>query len=834
MQVNGATVLAPKLYLAPGNVALSGGTIAAKDVSLAGSSVTNSGTISGSNSLSLLARNGDITNTGTLAGGSVSLVAQNGSIINSATLNDYLVNGGNQGQLGSVGTITASGAASLSASNDITFNGGRLSSGGDLSMLAGNSLTLGAATVRQATAVKGANVSSAFSQTQNYTSSISAGGNAVLAALGGDLKSAGATIDSTGNMVLSAAKSLDLGSVTDSTSHDISGSKSGFLTHSRFTDTGSLSVERGSNVTSGGTLTGLSGGDMSLKGLIGAQGDVTLSAGGTLTLEATKTQSEASASHHVAGISLSSQGAQGTLGYGMRDDRSSSSSTVWTPSVLASLGGSVALNAGKALTIDGSALSAANDLTLSGSSVSLLAKENSQTQSMAHKDKTIGQSIGLSPSSVVGQVVNSALAASKQENGVLGVLGGLQTAVGEAGAYPSGAWKNDIIGVQASVGFSTSKTASQQSQTTLQGSSASAGGTLAMVARGDNVADAQNGAISVTAGQLSGKDVVLAASKDITLQSGVEKGEKEGSSSSFGVSVGAVASVGAGPKGAHAGASVTASVGGSTQHSQSDSTTHVVTTVNGTNSVTIVTPGTTTLNGASVSGGHIEVKTGNLVIRSPQDTAHYKSNATSGGASITVPTPGAGLGPAGGGASMAHTSITDEYRSTGKDQSGLDAGEDGVDVEVSGNTHLTGGVISSTAEAARNHFNTGSLTAESLDNISRWSGTSVSVGDRYSKDEAPSDVLKTATFAVGHEDHSESSVTQSVITGTIDVQSSSTIGYYSTDLAGANGHLDNDFDARKLNTTLQIQTAAQTLAESAVEVGAAAYDKYRQENSLTS
>ncbi|WP_264784343.1 hemagglutinin repeat-containing protein, partial [Asaia siamensis] len=104
-----------------------------------------------------------------------------------------------------------------------------------------------------------------------------------------------------------------------------------------------------------------------------------------------------------------------------------------------SLGGSVALNAGKALTIDGSALSAANDLTLSGSSVSLLAKENSQTQSTAHKEKSIGASIGPSPGSMIGQAVNGALAASKQENGVLGVLGGLQTAVGEAGAYPSGA-----------------------------------------------------------------------------------------------------------------------------------------------------------------------------------------------------------------------------------------------------------------------------------------------------------------------------------------------------------------------------------------------------------
>lgn len=511
----------------------------------------------------------------------------------------------------------------------------------------------------------------------------------------------------------------------------------------------------------------------------------------------------------------------------MRDDRSSSSSTVWTPSVLASLGGNVALNAGEALTIDGSALSAANDVTLSGSSISLLAKENSLTQSMAHKEKSIGASIGLSLGSMIGMAVNGGLAASKRENGVLGALGGIQTAVGEAGAYPSGAWKNDLIGVQASVGFSTSKTALQQSQTTLQGSSANAGGTLAMVARGDNAADAQNGALSATAASLSGKDVVLAASKDITLQSGVEKSETKGSSSSFGASVGVGAHIGAGSKGADAGVSVTASVGGSQQHSQSDSTTHVATTVTGTNSVTLLTPGTTTLNGAVISGGHIGMQTGNLVITSPQDTAHYDSHATSGGVSISVPVMG--VGQTGGGASMAHSSITDEYRSTGKAQSGVYAGAGGLDVEVSGNTHLTGGVISSTAEADRNHFSTGSLTAESLENISRWSGTGVSAGGGYSKGEASSDVLKTGAFAVGHEDHNESSVTQSVITGNIDVQSGSTTGHYSTDLAGANGHLDNDFDAEKLNTTLRIQTAGQALAESAVEIGAAAYDRYQRD-----
>ncbi len=818
VQVNGATVLAPKLYLAPGNVALSGGTIAAKDVSLAGSSVTNSGTISGSNSLSILARNGDITNTGTLAGGSVSLVAQNGSIINSATLNDYLVNGGNQGQLGSVGTITASGAASLSASNDITFNGGRLSSGGDLSMLAGNSLTLGAATVRQATAVKGANVSSAFSQTQNYTSSISAGGNAVLAALGGDLKSAGATIDSTGNMVLSAAKSLDLGSVTDSTSHDISGSKSGFLTHSRFTDTGSLSIERGSNVTSGGTLTGLSGGDMSLKGLIGAQGDVTLSAGGTLTLEATKTQSEASASHHVAGISLSSQGAQGTLGYGMRDDRSSSSSTVWTPSVLASLGGSVALNAGKALTIDGSALSAANDLTLSGSSVSLLAKENSQTQSMAHKEKSIGASIGLSPTSIVGQVVNTGLAASQTSgsgSGTLAALNAMQGAAIIATSIIKGgdAVAGNIVGVRQSIGSSSLHQSSTQTQTQAVGTTLNAGNTLSVVARGDNVADAQNGSLSATASSLSGKDVVLAASKDITLQAGWDTTHSESDMKSKSTSVGLDIGVGVGGYSA----SLSASFGKQTQHVVSDSATAVNTTVNGAQSVTIASPGSVTLNGATVTAPRLDLAAGSLNITSPQNTSDYRSTASQSGGQLSL-----GYKTGIGGSGLNQT-VTDHFATTGSTLSGLYAGENGIGVDVAGQTSLTAGVIDSKADAAKNHFNTGSLVANSVTNVSQWKATQTGMSMSLGTDMLGSTMgilgavgtnLASGASGMmgGGRTHDETSESQSAISGNVTVNAGSITGHYITDVSKANAALENAFDAKKLSNQLQAQRLGSQLA----------------------
>ncbi|RUT26015.1 hypothetical protein C0V97_08475, partial [Asaia sp. W19] len=410
----------------------------------------------------------------------------------------------------------------------------------------------------------------------------------------------------------------------------------------------------------------MSGGDMSLKGLIGAQGDASLSAGGTLTLIAAKTQNEASASHHVAGISLSSQGAQGTLGYGMRDDRSSSSSTVWTPSVLASLGGSVALNAGKALTIDGSALSAANDLTLSGSSVSLLAKENSQTQSMAHKEKSIGARIGLSPTSIVGQVVNTGLAASQTSGSGSGTLAALNAMQGAAIIVTSiirggDAVAGNIVGVRQSIGSSSLHQSSTETRTEAVGSALKAGNTLSVVARGDNAADAQNGSLSATASSLSGKDVVLAASKDITLQAGWDTTHSEGDMKSKSTSVGLDIGVGVGGYSA----SLSASFGKQTQHVVSDSATAVNTTVNGAQSVTIASPGSVTLNGATVTAPRLDLAAGSLNITSPQNTSDYRSTASQSGGQLSL-----GYKTGIGGSGLNQT-VTDHFATTGSTLSGL-------------------------------------------------------------------------------------------------------------------------------------------------------------------
>ncbi|MGO2958021.1 MAG: beta strand repeat-containing protein [Acetobacter sp.] len=110
-EVNGIAVLVPKLYLTPGHEALTGASISAKNVSITGGTITNSGSITAQDSLSLTTTSGDLTNTGSLSGGTVSLTAQDGSILNSDTLTTYLVGGGSTQQLASVGTITATGAA---------------------------------------------------------------------------------------------------------------------------------------------------------------------------------------------------------------------------------------------------------------------------------------------------------------------------------------------------------------------------------------------------------------------------------------------------------------------------------------------------------------------------------------------------------------------------------------------------------------------------------------------------------------------------------------------------------------------------------------------------
>ncbi|OUI99282.1 hemagglutinin repeat-containing protein [Acetobacter cibinongensis] len=193
----------------------------------------------------------------------------------------------------------------------------------------------------------------------------------------------------------------------------------------------------------------------------------------------------------------------------------------------------------------------------------------------------------------------------------------------------------------------------------------------------------------------------MSASKDISLDAGWNKTNSQSTSSSKSFSVGANANVGT----SGAGVSISASGSMSHTHTEAESATAVDTTVTATEGITIVAPGTTTLNGAEVSGKNIVLNTGNLLITSPVNTASYEKEAYGGSVGVTIPVWGAAMG--GASVSLNYEKITDRYASTGERLSGVYAGSGGLDVVVQGDTVLKAGVLDSEAPSSLNRFSTG-------------------------------------------------------------------------------------------------------------------------------
>ena len=134
----------------------------------------------------------------------------------------------------------------------------------------------------------------------------------------------------------------------------------------------------------------------------------------------------------------------------------------------------------------------------------------------------------------------------------------------------------------------------------------------------------------------------------------------------------------------------------------------------------------TTLKGAIVGGNTViaDIGTnpdtgGNLKLESEQDSASYKSkqNSISGGTSYTF-----GAGGFGGSLSVGKQKVNSTYDSV-IEQTAIQAGNGGFDINVAGNTHLKGAVIDSTLAAQQqgnNSLTTQTLTSENIKNIGEW------------------------------------------------------------------------------------------------------------------
>lgn len=147
------------------------------------------------------------------------------------------------------------------------------------------------------------------------------------------------------------------------------------------------------------------------------------------------------------------------------------------------------------------------------------------------------------------------------------------------------------------------------------------------------------------------------------------------------------------------------------------------------------------------------------MIESRQDSQQYDSKQIQGGVSAGVSVIGSGSYASVNG-SLNQGKLNYAQVET---QSGLHAGEAGLTVNVTGNTHLTGAIVDSQASQEKNRFTTGSLTSENIENHSE--AKVESVGGGLSTDPTQNIVngLATGLSALGNINKQDSSTTYSAV-----------------------------------------------------------------------
>ncbi|WP_230585764.1 hemagglutinin repeat-containing protein, partial [Gallibacterium anatis] len=172
------------------------------------------------------------------------------------------------------------------------------------------------------------------------------------------------------------------------------------------------------------------------------------------------------------------------------------------------------------------------------------------------------------------------------------------------------------------------------------------------------------------------------------------------------------------------------------------------------------------LKGAVVTGNKVAVGVGNnFIIESRQDSQQYESKQTQAGVSAVVAIYGSGSNASVNG-SLTQGKLNYAQVAT---QSGLHAGEAGLTVNVAGNTHLKGGIVDSQATAEKNHFTTGSLTAENIENYSEANVESMGGGLSTDPTQNIANGFVAGLSALGNINKQDSTTTHSAIGSNINL-----------------------------------------------------------------
>ncbi|ATM85663.1 hemagglutinin repeat-containing protein [Yersinia frederiksenii] len=480
-------------------------------------------------------------------------------------------------------------------------------------------------------------------------------------------------------------------------------------------------------------------------------------------------------------------------------------------STVGSVLGNVNMTAGEDLTVKGSDVLAGKDISLTGKNVAILAAENQSNQTHSVEQKSSGLTLALS--GAVGSALNTAVTtakdASEESNGRLAALQGVKAALGGAQAVQAGrlveAQGGDtasMFGVSASLGSQKSSSQQHQEQTSVTGSTLTAGNNLTINATGDGH-PANSGDIVVQGSQLkAGGDTTLDAARDVLLLSAANTQKTDGSNSSSGGSVG----VSVGLNGTSSGLSIFANANKGQGNEHGNSTTWTETQIDTGGTLSLSSGRDTSLAGAQVSGETVKVDVGrDLLLQSQQDSDNYdsKQTSTSGGVSVAV---------TGGGSanlSMSQDKLHSNYDSV-QEQTGIFAGKGGFDITVGEHTQLDGAVIASTADKSKNSLDTGTLGFSNIENKADFKaehqGGSLSTGGPVGSD-LLSNLGSVVLSGLGNDGHADGTTQAAIADGTITIRDTDkqqqNVDDLSRDTDNANGSIGPIFDKEKEQNRLR-------------------------------
>lgn len=632
-----------------------------------------------------------------------------------------------------VTSIEAGGDVVLAAGKDINLAAAQVHAGGDMALQAEGDITSQALVDSESRDFASAGKRSSLQVSQSDEtvrgSQLRAGGDIALSA-GRDLTLIAAGVRSDQGM-LSIGAERDVNLLAAQESHtwekDAQSKKRGLTSSTRTATHDATQDVLGIGTTLSGEKVIIGAGrDITVEGAkVAATADVLMAAKGNLSiLAAESTHSEQHSSDRKKSGLLGGMNGSFGVTFGSRSNGNSNSltETLAEGSLIGSAQGSVTLSAGQTLHLGGSDVLSKTGITMIGKDVLIDAAEQQTTYTDNSYFRQSGLNIALGGASVdTAQSARAVYATAKRADEVeddrLKALYAYKAAQGaiavaEAVGQQSGNGEGGAgLNVRVTVGSQRSRSESVMEQTTHRGS--------LLKSEGDVVVAATGGDLTIVGSQISGRNVDLAAANDLIIRSSEDRYSQESRNQSLGGEVGVAISGSSG-----GGAAIGVYVGANAARGKADGegTLHNESIIQAGDRLTFTSGGNTTLQGAQLLADQVVGRvTGDLTLRSEQDTDRYKTEQLAAKGEATI---GYGFeGSASGSASM----IDSDYRSV-REQTGIAAGSGGFQLQVGGNTHLAGAVIGSTADPSKNQLSTGSLSFEELKNRAEFLSASVSGG----------------------------------------------------------------------------------------------------------